>query len=51
MSQKNSALYILRLALTLLAITAARRGLPLSALWEMVLLLLVFELLKEAGTL
>lgn len=33
----------------LLAITAARRGLPLSALWEMVLLLLVFELLKEAG--
>lgn len=34
----------------LLAITAARRGLPLSALWEMVLLLLVFELLKEAGT-
>lgn len=34
----------------LLAITAAQKGVPLPPLWETILLLIVFELLKEAGT-
>lgn len=34
----------------LLAITAAQKGVPLPPLWETLLLLIVFEILKEAGT-
>lgn len=34
----------------LLAISAAQRGTPLPPVWEIFLLLIVFELLKEAGT-
>lgn len=34
----------------LLAITAAQKGVPLPPLWETLMLLIVFEILKEAGT-
>lgn len=34
----------------LLAVAAAQKGVPLPPLWEIVLLLIVFEVLKEAGT-